>query len=53
MVDFTYLIAVFTNGNDKILSKVRETHKKKLYNLGFLKCDKECNDPNQFFVLPA
>ena len=30
VVDFTHLMTVFTNSNDKILSKVQETHKKKL-----------------------
>ena len=41
------MVTVFTNSNDKILRKVPETHKKKLYNLGFFERDKECNDPNQ------
>ena len=36
MVDFTHLITKFTNINDKILPKVQETHKKKLYNLIYL-----------------
>ena len=44
------MITVFTNCNDKILRKVQETHKKKLYNLGFFECDKECNDPNQVII---
>ena len=50
VVYFTYLITVFTNSNDKILRKVQETHKKKLYNLGFFERDKECNDPNQVII---
>ena len=53
MVDFTHVIAVFTNSNDKILHKVEETRKTKLYNLGFFERGKECNDKssdNQFFV---
>ena len=50
VVDFTHLITVFTNSNDKILRKVQETHKKKLYNLGFFERDKESNDPNQVII---
>ena len=30
VVDFTHLITVFTNSNDKILRKVQETHKKEV-----------------------
>ena len=48
--DFTPLITVFTNSNDKILRKVQETHKKKLYNLEFFERDKECNDPSQVII---
>ena len=47
MVDFTHLIIVFTNSKDKIVRKVQETHKRKLYNLGFFECHKELNDLNQ------
>ena len=50
MVDFTHLITVFTNSNDKILRKVQQAHKKKLYNLGFFERDKECNDLNQVII---
>ena len=47
MVDFTHLI---THSNDKIHRKVQETHKNKLYNLGFFELDKERNDPNQAMI---
>ena len=50
VVDFTPLITVFTNSNDKILRKVQETHKKKLYNLEFFERDQKCNDPNQVII---
>ena len=50
MVDFAHLNTVFTNSNDKILRKVQETHKKKLFNLRFFECDKECNDPTQKII---
>ena len=50
VVDFTHLITVFTNSDDKILRKVLEAHQKKLYNLGFFECDKECHDPNQVII---
>ena len=50
VVDFTHLITVFTNNNDKILRKVQDTHKKKLYNLGVFECDKEFNDPNKVII---
>ena len=50
VVDFTHLIAVFTNSNDKILRKVQETYKGKWYNLGFFERDEECNDPNQMII---
>ena len=50
VVDFTHLITVFTNSNDKILRKVQETHKKKLYNLGFFERNKEFKDPNQVII---
>ena len=47
VVDFTHLMTVLTSSNDKILGKVHETHKKKLYNLGFFERNKDFNDPNQ------
>ena len=50
MVDFTHLITVFINSNDKILRKVQAKHKKKLYNLGFFELDKECNDSNEVII---
>ena len=50
VVDFTDFMTVFTNSNDKILRKAQETHKKKLYNLGFFERDQECNDPNQMII---
>ena len=46
VADFTHLITVFTNSNDKILRIFQETHKNKLYYLEFFERDKECNDPN-------
>ena len=50
VVDFTHLIRVFTNSNDKALRKVQETHEKELYNLGFFESHKEFNDPNQVII---
>ena len=50
MVDFTHMITVFTNSNDKILHKVQKTHKKKLHNLGFFEHEKDCNYPNQVII---
>ena len=44
MVDFTHLITIFNNSNDKIL---RKTQKKKLDNLEFFEGDMEFNDTDQ------
>ena len=33
--DFTHLIVVFTNCNDRIFHKVQEAHEKKLHNLRY------------------
>ena len=50
MVYFIHLITVFTNSDDKILRKVQETHKKKLYKSGFFERNKGFNDPNQVII---
>ena len=47
LVDYTHLISIFTNSNDKTLSKCQEVHKKKLYNLGYFGSDGGVNDPEQ------
>ena len=44
VVDFTHLITIFNNSNDKIL---RKTQKKKLDNLEFFEGDREFNDTDQ------
>ncbi len=47
LVDFTHIISLFGRSNDATLSKCKEVHKKKLYNLGYFERDKEANDPDQ------
>ena len=46
-VDYCHIISLFTKSNDDTLSKCKEAHKKKLYNLGYFERDKDANDPDQ------
>ena len=47
LVDYTHLITIFTNSNDKTLSKCQKVHKKKLYDLGYFESNNGENDPDQ------
>ena len=45
-IDFAHISGFFTSHNDKILNRVRLTHEKKLYNLGF-RTATDTNDPEK------
>ena len=45
-----YCNEILTNDKDKILPKVQETHKKKVYKFRFFERNKEINDPNQVII---
>ena len=47
LVDYSHIISLFSKSNDDTLSKCKETHKKKLYKLGYFERDKDVNDPDQ------
>ena len=47
LVDFTHVISLFLRSNDATLTKCQDTHKKKLYNLGYFERDRDANDPDQ------
>ena len=50
IVDFVHVINIFTLSNDKSLTTIQHTQKKKLYNLGYFEKDKNHNDPDQVIV---
>ena len=50
VIDFVYVVSIFLKSNDKILTKIQQVHKKKLYNLGYFEKDKTSNDPDQVII---
>ena len=47
LVDFTHTISLFSKSNDATLTRCKDVHMKKLYNLGYFEREKETNDPDQ------
>ena len=47
VVDVTHIISLSTRSHDATLSKYKDVHMKKLYNLGYFERDRDRNDPDQ------